>query len=454
LKLVLIQILLLNFSLIASCAFLLIVFMISFKNKMNQLFSFYLFFQICWIVSGIGMRFSLAHQNIKIWNNEILTPSLWLTLTGLFLILMTIFLYRFTCFFVNKNNRLVNSIFILLNIIMIGFFIIHLHTPLFYNPHLNVNGFITVDFHWLGLAGSSLFNLVWIVSLVNLWKARHMDGVNYLILSILIYGGGILLGASRFIAIPTVPIAILISNVFLGHVIVCKRIISPLREKSIKLEHEILKRMKLERNIHSVKEDRTILLSELHHRVRNNLQIISSLAHFHSGYLQTYSTPVILNRFQDLMQSMAFVHDYIYGNNDLNKINFSNFINELINKIRMIGYKSDTLMVRKNIKSKNFPFDKAIPCGIVLYELILNVYKHAFPEHYKGKPVLDIEVRSLKSDAYEITVQDNGIGLPENFNLNNINSIGLKLVKILIEGQLGGSMEVAGERGTVFRLLF
>lgn len=428
--------------------------MISFKNKMNQLFSLYMVFQICWLIAGIGMRFSIAHQNIEIWNNGVLTPSLWLTLTGFFLILMTVSLYRFSYFFINMKSRLLNGTFIILNIIIIVTFIIHLHTPLFYDPHINPSGYITIDFHWLGFAGSLFFSMFWIISLINLWKVRHMDGVNYLILSILIYGGGILLGATRLIKVPTVPIAVLISNIFLGYVVIGKRIISPLREKSMKLEHEILKRMKLEKNIHSVNEDRSILLSEVNHRVRNNLQIISSLAHFHAGYLHTYNTKAILHRFQNLVQSMAFVHDYIYENNNLDRIKFSDFLNELINQIRMIGYKSDTVTVRKKIQHKNLTLNKAIPCGIVLYELISNVYKHAFPEYFKGEAILDIGFRNLKSDTYEITVQDSGIGLPENFDLNNIHSIGLRLVKILIEGQLEGSIELTGGKGAGFRLVF
>ena len=453
-KLVLIQIILLVISLIASCSFLLIVCMISFKNKMNQLFILYMFFQICWLISSIGLRFTVAHQNTTTWDNAIFNPSLWLTLAGFSLIVMTLYLYRFSYFFVTKNNRFFNIFFIILNISVISLFIVHLYTPLFYNPHLNVNGYMTIDYHWGGLAGSIFFNLLWIISLVNLWKVRHMEGINYLMISILIYGGGVLLGGSRLITFPTMPIAVLTSNAFLGYVIIGKRILSPLREKSMKLEREMLKRINLEKNIHTVKKDRSLLLNEVHHRVRNNLQIISSLAHFHSAFIDTHNSQAVLQRFQDLMHSMSFVHNYIYENNNLSKINFSQFINDVINNIRMTTHKSETPLIKQNIKNINLSLNKAIPCGMVLYELILNVYKHAFPDSYKGKPILYISLQNINAHSYEIIVQDNGIGLPDNFDLININSIGLKLVKIIVEEQLEGSIEVAKGKGVTFKLLF
>ncbi|MFO7889905.1 MAG: sensor histidine kinase [bacterium] len=310
------------------------------------------------------------------------------------------------------------------------------------------------DYHWFGLLGSISLNLFWLLSVFNLWKVRHMDGLKYLIISILIYGTGTLIAATQFIEIPTMPIAILLSNIFMWHVIIGKRIISPLREKSIKLEQEIIKRIHLEKNIQSVQKDRLILLNEVHHRVRNNLQIISSLAHFHSVFLSTHNTQDVLKRFEDLMQSMSFVHNYIYENNNLSKINFSKFINDVISNIRMTSDNSDKLKIKQNIKNINLPLDKAIPCGMVLYELIFNIYKHAFPEYYNGEPTLFISAQNISSHTYEIIVNDNGIGLPENFNPNNINSIGLKLVKILIEGQLDGSIEVINGKGVTFRLVF
>ena len=453
-NLLFIQIILLLLSLIASCSFLLIVTMISFKNKMNQLFIVYMFFQICWLISSIGLRLSVVHQNSPIWDGAIFNQSLWLTLAGFSLILMTLYLYRFSYFFVNKNNHLFTVFFIILNMTVISLFIVHLHTPLFYNPHLNFNGYMTIDYHWLGLTGSIFFNLLWLLSLVNLWKVRHIEGIHYLVISILIYGGGILLGGSRLIKFPSMPIAVLISNIFLGYVIIGKRILSPLREKSIKLEHEIMKRMNLEKNIHSVKKDRSILLNEVQHRVRNNLQIISSLAHFNSTFMETHNTQAVLNRFQNLIQSMSFVHNYIYENKDLSNINFSNLVKHMINNIRMVTHKSDTFLIKQNIKNIHLPSNKAIPCGMVLYELILNVYKHAFPDHFKGKPTLHISMRNINSHIYEIIVKDNGIGLPEKFNLNTTDSIGLKLVKIIVQKQLEGSIEVDNGKGVTFKLLF
>lgn len=453
-NLLFIQIIFLLLSLIASFSFLLIVTMISFKNKMNQLFIVYMFFQICWLISSIGLRFTVAHQKTATWDSTIYNPSIWLTLAGFSLIVMTLYLYRFSYFFVRKNSRFFNMFFIILNISVISLFIVHLHTPLFYNPHLNFNGYMTIDYHWGGLAGSLFFNLLWIISLVNLWKVRHMEGIHYLIISILIYGGGILLGGSRLIKFPSMPIAVLISNIFLGYVIIGKRILSPLREKSMKLEREMLKRINLEKNIHTVKKDRSLLLNEVHHRVRNNLQIISSLAHFHSAFLDTHNSQAVLQRFQDLMHSMSFVHNYIYENNDLSKINFSQFMNDVINNIRMTTHKSDTPLIKQNIKNINLPLNKAIPCGMVLYELILNVYKHAFPDSYKGKPILYISLQNINAHSYEIIVKDNGIGLSKNCDFNNINSIGLKLVKIIVEKQLEGSIEVVNGKGVMFKLLF
>ena len=283
-----------------------------------------------------------------------------------------------------------------------------------------------------------------------LLKVRYIKGVKLLILSIAIYGSGLLFGLTRIIHIPIIPVSTFISNIILGYTIIRKQVINPIREKSIRLEQEFFKRIELEANIQSYEQDRSHLMKEIQHRVRNNLQIISSLAHFHSKYAQKYNIQVVWDRFQELMQSMAFVHGYMYINKNLAKINFSEYIDKLNIRIKQMYPFSGNLIMKQKIINPILSVNQAITCGIVLYELISNVYKHAFPENYRGKPTLELTLHDLDTDECEIIVRDNGIGMPIQFDFDNIATIGLGLVKILIEKQLHGHIDLIKGNGTMY----
>lgn len=446
----LMQFIFLIISLIISCSFLFIIIVNGIKNKINQFFCLYLTFEIVWLISGIFLRFTLSHQDFLNKNILLYNPEFWLTLTGFSLALITFSLYKFSFLYVNKQNRFYNIIFYSLLISTTFLFIAHLYNPLFFDSQISAIGFVTTDFHWTGFLGLLLINLPWLLSMYLLCKVHYVKGVKLLILSIAIYGGGLLFGLTRIIHIPIIPVTTFISNLILGYTIVKKQVINPIREKSIRLEQELIKIIELEENIQSYKKDRSHLLKEIHHRVRNNLQVISSLAHYHSKHIQKNNSWAIMDRFQELIQSMAFVHSCMYINKNFADINFSEYINKLNIRIKQSYPLPGNLVVKQNIMNPVLSVNQAISCGIVFYELISNVYKHAFPENYQGNPTLELTLHDLDNDEFEIIVHDNGVGMPVHFDFNNIDTIGLELVKILVEEQLQGHIDLIKGNGTMF----
>ncbi len=195
--------------------------------------------------------------------------------------------------------------------------------------------------------------------------------------------------------------------------------------------------------------EKNILLKEIHHRVKNNMQIISSLLSLQSNYVNHRETLDNLKESRDRIRAMALVHEKLYQSNDLSDINFSEYINSLLTEIQG-SYKSKTRIELK-IKVENIYLDieKAIPCGLIVNELISNIFKHAF----KGREEGLVSLNFSKREKYELSVQDNGVGMPSDLDMTNNNTLGLKLVDALVS-QLHGTVEINRDNGTQFLIKF
>ena len=206
-----------------------------------------------------------------------------------------------------------------------------------------------------------------------------------------------------------------------------------------------------ENKIKASLKDKEVLLKEVHHRVKNNMQIISSLLNLQIDYLNDEDAVNILKESQNRVKSMAMIHEKLYLSKDLTKINFGDYIQSLVsNLFYSYNVKEDHIKPILNIKDVNLNIDTAIPCGLILTELISNCLKYAFPNQMKGEII--IILKSVE-DKFELVISDNGIGLPANVNFNNIKTLGILLVKSLTE-QIDGKISIHRKNGTQFKIIF
>lgn len=197
-------------------------------------------------------------------------------------------------------------------------------------------------------------------------------------------------------------------------------------------------------------KEKEVLLKEIHHRVKNNLQIISSLLELQENYVSEDATAVnVLKESQNRVLSMAMIHEMIYQSHDLNQINFSEYIISLTSYLSN-SYGKSNITTNINVEQIYLNIETSIPLGLLITEIISNSLKYAFPEAEKG----NITVKLLpKVEEHEVIISDNGIGIPPNIDFNNQSTLGLRLVKSLIN-QLNGTIKLDRTNGTKYNITF
>jgi PAS domain S-box-containing protein len=217
------------------------------------------------------------------------------------------------------------------------------------------------------------------------------------------------------------------------------------------LQAEIAERKRAEEQIKASLREKEVLLKEIHHRVKNNLQVISSLLYLQSKNVKDKGTFGILQESQSRVRSMVLVHERLYQSPDLARIDFAEYIRSLANYLfRSYGVNTNVIQLRLNVDDVLLGVDTAIPCGLILNELVSNALKHAFPDGREG------EVRiELRADDGQLTliVSDNGVGLPQDLDFRDTESLGLQLVNTLVE-QIEGTIELDRSDGTAFKITF
>ena len=216
--------------------------------------------------------------------------------------------------------------------------------------------------------------------------------------------------------------------------------------------YDVTKYKRAEETIKASLQEKEVLLKEIHHRVKNNLQVISSLLDLQSIQVKE---PKMLEMFRDScnrVKSMALVHENLYRSKNYAKVNFSEYIESLImNLFQVYGVKGDRMTLEQEIDIVALNIDTAIPCGLIINELVSNALKHAFPDKNPG--LISIFFKVDKEQHYTLIVRDNGKGLPSDFNINSLNTLGLQLVDILTN-QLEVTLEIDRRIGTEFRIKF
>jgi two-component sensor histidine kinase len=198
-------------------------------------------------------------------------------------------------------------------------------------------------------------------------------------------------------------------------------------------------------------KERDALLQEVHHRVKNNLQVISSLISLQVRALSDQSIRAALQQCRSRVETMAQIHEMLYQSKDYASVPFEKYAKELATRmLNASGSSRGDIAIRHAMQPLSLPVDKAIPCALILNELLSNALKHAFP---KGSGSVHIELQKLPEDRILLAVSDDGVGIPPDFDPARAGSLGLQLVATLAR-QLDGRFEVDRRSGSVFRLTF
>ncbi len=221
------------------------------------------------------------------------------------------------------------------------------------------------------------------------------------------------------------------------------RIVGTLRDRT--------ERVNTEKKIKESLEEKEMLLKEIHHRVKNNLMIISSLLNLQSRYIKDKASQDIFKESQNRARSMALIHERLYQSTDLKRIDFGEYITSLANEL-FHTYVADPGLIELKINVDDIFLDinTAIPLGLIVNELITNSLKHAFPDGMSGEIIVNFHPID---EHYEFTVKDNGIGFPEDLDFQNTESLGLQMVTSLTD-QIDGEIELDRNNGTEFKITF
>lgn len=198
--------------------------------------------------------------------------------------------------------------------------------------------------------------------------------------------------------------------------------------------------------------EKEILLKEIHHRVKNNLQIISSLLNLQAGTISDTKTKAVVVESQSRVKTMALIHQLLYESDNFSIIDFNKYLHKLMFSLHGT-FKNPNQKIQYSINAENvfLDIDKAVPLGLITNELATNAYKYAFQHAEDG--IIEIDLKKTNKTQYILTISDNGIGLPETFNMKHSTTLGLKLVNLLTS-QIDGSLEILNKKGTTFFIRF
>ena len=218
------------------------------------------------------------------------------------------------------------------------------------------------------------------------------------------------------------------------------------------LRYEISERKLAEEKLMSSLKEKEVLLKEIHHRVKNNLQMIDSLINLHCGDITNGASIYLLKESQSRIRSMALVHEKLYQSESLSEISFSEYIRALTNHLfQLYGMNKNNVNLITNLEDIFLNIDTAIPCGLIINELVSNCLKHAFLDGTNGE--IRIGLHEVDTHRICLTVWDNGIGIPEELGMESTKSLGLKLVKLFVD-EIDGSIEIDRTDGTSFKIVF
>jgi two-component sensor histidine kinase len=214
---------------------------------------------------------------------------------------------------------------------------------------------------------------------------------------------------------------------------------------------DITERKLVETKLRSSLREKEVLLKEVHHRVKNNLQIVSSMLNLQMEKLSDTKAIELFKESQNRVRSIALFHEKLYQSRDLARVEIAEYLKGLANGLfATYGVNPDDIVLEVHAEDIPLGVDAAISCGLIVNELVSNALKHAFPAHRKGQ--VAVTLRSTGTQVV-LEVTDDGVGFPADLDFRSPSTLGLKLVAIFTE-QVGGAMDLTREGGTRFSLRF
>lgn len=215
---------------------------------------------------------------------------------------------------------------------------------------------------------------------------------------------------------------------------------------------DISERKHREDGIKAALREKELLLAEIHHRVKNNLQVISGLLDLQSSKITDATALQLLVESQNRIKAMSLIHQTLYESKDFARVDFGTFLDSLVpNLVSSYGATAGQVDLLIDTTQIFLPIDAAIPCGLIVNELISNALKHAFPDGRRGQIKIDL-THDENQDIF-LSVGDDGIGIPADLDIENANTLGLQLVTLLTD-QIGGTIAIQRANPTLFALQF
>jgi PAS domain S-box-containing protein len=242
-----------------------------------------------------------------------------------------------------------------------------------------------------------------------------------------------------------------------GEVIVRQMILNPIKDafnnviEVSGIGFDITENKKNEERVSQSLKEKEILLKEVHHRVKNNMQVISSILNLQSSYVKDEYALSLLKECQNRIKSMAYIHESLYQTKNFEGVNFSEYISTLSkNLVHTYSVNTKNVKLVLNLSDLFLNLDLSIPCGLIINEIISNSLKYAFPSKKGGIIFVNLTV---KNKLVNIEIGDNGIGMPDHIDIKQTQTLGLQLVDTLIE-QIDGSLKLERINGTKFIIKF
>lgn len=221
---------------------------------------------------------------------------------------------------------------------------------------------------------------------------------------------------------------------------------------TIAVARDITERKEAESQIKASLEEKKTLLKEIHHRIKNNLQIVSSLLSLQSGYIKNEQVNEMLKESQNRLKLIALVHEKLYQSENLTRVDFAGYVRNLVAHLfYSYGVSSDFITLKMDMKDVLLNMDEAISCGLLINELVSNSLKHAFPKGRQGEIYIGFLLE--KDERCILTIADNGIGFPQGLDFRRTKTLGFQLINTIVS-QLEGSIELGRKQGTKFTITF
>ena len=215
---------------------------------------------------------------------------------------------------------------------------------------------------------------------------------------------------------------------------------------------DITDRKKAEEQLKKALKEKEVLMREIHHRVKNNMQLMLSLLRLQSRKLKNKEAVEILDEWRNRIRTIALIHEKLYRSEDMARINFRDYVHALVFSLfHAFEIKDSDYGLNVKVEDVFLDINTAIPLGLLINEIISNAIKHAFPGKRKGQISLDMHADN--KDQYILIISDNGVGLQENANFKSPQTLGFQLVNDLVE-QIRGSIEFDGRGGTLYKIIF